>query len=158
MKRYVQRYLALALCALIIAASVLSCGDSGKTDPSVTTAADNDQLTEAGEEVTTQLKPDLPEQDFGGYSFRVLTKGAFNTHWTSRDIYAAEATGDPINDAVYERNMRVMEKYNFSVVEDPSQSDPAGAAKKVILAGEDAYDMFTMGISANAFFYRRYAY
>ncbi|NLB16656.1 MAG: hypothetical protein GX827_07600, partial [Clostridiales bacterium] len=117
----------LLLCALMIAASVISCGDYGKNATAVTTAAAEQAQTEAVEEVTTQLKPDLPEEDFGGYSFRVLTKGAFNTHWTSRDIYAAEATGDPINDAVYERNMRVMEKYNFSVVEDPSQSDPAGA-------------------------------
>lgn len=140
----------LLLCALMIAASVISCGDYGKNATAVTTAAAEQAQTEAVEEVTTQLKPDLPEEDFGGYSFRVLTKGAFNTHWTSRDIYAAEATGDPINDAVYERNMRVMEKYNFSVVEDPSQSDPAGAAKKVILAGEDAYDLLTMGILTNA--------
>lgn len=149
MKRSIQSYLSLALCALLIAGSILSCGDSGKKDPALTTASVVDQQTNAGEEETTQLKPDLPEQDFGGYSFRVLTKGAFNTHWTSRDIYAAEATGDPINDAVYERNMRVSEKYNFTVVEDASQSDPGGAAKKVILAGEDAYDMLAMGISSN---------
>lgn len=57
-----------------------------------------------------------PEADFGGYKFRVA-------HWQfgdrpaydNRDLIAETETGDRINDAVYKRNMVVMDKYNFTL-------------------------------------------
>ena len=50
---------------------------------------------------TTRLLPDLPQ--LRRLYFRVITRGEWDVHWITKDIFAEELTGDPINDAVYNR-------------------------------------------------------
>ncbi|MFA6947355.1 MAG: hypothetical protein WCQ72_00060 [Eubacteriales bacterium] len=146
----VKRVMALLLAALLCAASLASCGSESGT-PAVTTAAAT-TASDTAAETTTQLKPDVPEDsDFGGYEFKVLTKGQFDIHWKSKDIYAEELNGEPINDAVFNRNSKIGEKYNFTVSEKVGTStDASGEAKKAILAGEEAYDMILLGSQLNS--------
>lgn len=148
----VKRIISMLLAALLCAFSLVSCG--GEADaPAVTTNSAEEGKTETtAVETTTQIKPDIPEdKDFEGYDFKVLTKGQFDVHWKSKDIYAEELNGEPINDAVFNRNSKVGEKYNFTISEKVgTSSDASGEAKKAILAGEEAYDMILLGSSINS--------
>lgn len=106
------------------------------------------ETTDALSEETTRIDPDLPARDFDGYVFRVLTKGDWDVHWKTKDIYAEELNADPINDAVYNRNSKIGEMYNFSIQEIESFQDYQGAAQKSIVAGSDDYDMLAISLAS----------
>ena len=146
------RTAAAVLGAAMLLSLMAACGGEASSSPASTTAAGGGDVIEtaAAETDAPRETPDLPDKDYGGYEFHVLDKGAFNTHWTSRDIYAEEQNGDPINDAVYERNSKVGEKFNVKITEDPTKEDPAGAAKKVIKAGDPVYDFFAFSMQSYA--------
>ncbi|MHC1693911.1 MAG: hypothetical protein AB9835_01250 [Eubacteriales bacterium] len=140
-----KRIFPVILSCVLIVPMMFSCADKDTAKNSDATTQPQSQTAE----VTTEgrLYPDLPEKDFEGYNFRILTKGQFDVHWKSKDIYAEEQTGEVINDAVYQRNAAMMEKYNFTITEVPAQ-DTAATAKKSILAQSDDFDMLCMGIPA----------
>ena len=144
--------LLLCVSALLLTALLISCGEA-KTDAPVTTQAAAE--TAATEIVTTEepkLEPDLPERDFDGYEFRVLTKGVDNVHWKSKDIYTEEQNGEALNDAVFERNSKVGEKYNFIISEKITNNGTWNLysdVRKTVLAGEDVYDMAAIGLATD---------
>ncbi|MBQ8401910.1 MAG: hypothetical protein IJX14_08275, partial [Clostridia bacterium] len=135
------------LAALLASSALTACGDtaSAETTNGETTAAD----TAPAETETEKLVPDLPDSDFEGYDFAILTRGQFNSHWCSQDAYAEELTGEPINDAVYNRNAGIGDKYNFTIREEIGTSeDPSSFVTKAVQAGDDIYDMLMIGGSA----------
>lgn len=132
---------ALLLTAIMII-GLVSCATGDNNGSAVTTAA------AAGSDVTTgtenaRVYPDLPEKDFGGYKFKVLHW--FVTGWDNRknkDIFAESENGDPINDAVYMRNLKINEKYNVTFsIENVTQDKVISMTQQFIRAGEDAYDL-----------------
>ena len=138
----------MLLCAMLCTAAGCASNDKGAetTNSPDTTAAD----TTPAETETTKILPDLPERDFEGYTFRGMTKGTASSHWSSRDFYAEEITGEAINDAVYNRNATVGEKYNFKMEELGAESgDPVSDARKAVQAGENSFDVILAGNSIN---------
>lgn len=152
MNRLFSRILAVSLAALILIAMLVSCGGGkgdDKADAAVTTAGEAGDTAETG---TTRIEPDLPEKDFGGYKFNVLTKGTSNVHWKSKDIFAAELNGEIINDSVFERNSKIGEKYNFSITEQITSQgtwNMHSDVSKMVLAGEDTIDMSAGGLTGD---------
>ena len=139
----------LLLCAMLCAAAGCA-SDSGSDTPDTTGNADATADTAPVETETEKILPDLPERDFEGYTFRGMTKGTASSHWSSRDFYAEEITGEAINDAVYNRNATVGEKYNFKMEELGAESgDPVSDARKAVQAGENAFDVILAGNSIN---------
>lgn len=140
----------MLLCAMLCAAAGCASkeADNETTNTADTTAADKE--TAETETETEKLLPDLPERDFEGYTFRGMTKGTASSHWYSRDFYAAELTGEAINDAVYNRNAVICEKYNFKMEELGAESgDPVTDARKAVQAGENSFDVILAGNSIN---------
>ena len=140
----------LLLCAMLCAAA--GCASDSGSDTSETTGnADTTAVDTAPVETETEkILPDLPERDFEGYTFRGMTKGTASSRWSSRDFYAAELTGEAINDAVYNRNAVVCDRYNFKIEEMGAESgDPVSDARKAVQAGENAFDVILAGNSIN---------
>ena len=142
-----KRTLALVLAALMCVTSLAACAaDGGKEAPTVTTASPTPGDTSPtdssvpAETEEPRITPNLPAADFEGHKFTVLTKGQYDATFSSRDIYAEGITGEVINDAVYQRNKKIEQIYNFEVVEVGS-NDPANVAKNSIMAQNDEYDM-----------------
>ena len=92
------------------------------------------------------IKPDIEDIDFGNYVFTILTTNddLHNYPLHTRDIYAEEETGDPMNDATYRRNREVEAKFNINIkmAAEPEPEGPLTALKKAVNAGEDVYDLF----------------
>ena len=130
----------LILC-LLFSIMVSCAGDNGNAETAETTSSVSDSVAEVTE--STRIDPGLPDDiRYDGYEFRVLTKGQTNVHWKSFDIAADEINGEPLNDAVYNRNMAINEKYGVTVVDIPGNyANLAADALKAITAGDDAYDM-----------------
>ena len=157
----------LTLIALVIS-TLASCSDEPGSTDSVssndTTAAET-TLSEL--ESRAAIPDDLPEENFDGYLFRILTRSdAFSVCDHLADLYAEQLTGDVINDAVYNRNHKVQERFNFKinpiVVDSADESLPTNTFKRSVLAGDDEYDMIIdhmimMGMaSLNHVFYNWY--
>ncbi len=120
----------------------VSCAAADDGQAAVTTAAPEGTAAETEAE-DTRIYPELPEDDFEGYVFKVLHW--YVTGWDTRrnkDIYAEVENGDPINDAVYRRNMSLTEKYNVTFsIQNETQDKVVSMTQKFISAGEDAYDL-----------------
>ena len=130
----------LGLTALLVLPSFLTgCGEGGKkpADNVQTTAAIE---TEPGETTTSKLTTALPDTDWGGRSFRVLGRQQETyPQFQNFEIDTEGMNGDIINDAVYERNAYISEKYNVTV-EARMETDPKGSLTKTVSAGDDSYD------------------
>lgn len=123
--------LLILLCALT-AASAAACAGEGAS--SVTDAATVSET----EVLTDEILPELPDADYKGYEFKMYMR---NDDVFIADMYAAEANGDVMNDAIFNRNSAVSERFNivYAVI---NASDSLGrGAEKTIMAGDDAYDV-----------------
>ena len=144
-----KKLFTLLLAAMLVLLPVTGCGEA-KTDNAETTADTAAATETAAETEETRLLPDLPTVDYEGYTFRMLTKGLYNVHWRSIDAVAEELTGEPINDAVFNRNTYISETYNVKFEEmTHTDMNPTPLAQKTIQAGEDAFDVLLHGNQAN---------
>ena len=142
------KIIAAAVALLMFLVPVFGCGsgegaqdlkETAETSGDVAEATDD---TEAESQNSVGARPDydLPQTDFGKYEFRIISRSEQVQHWWNYDISADEETGDPLNDAVYQRNQKVEETYNITIVNIPD-SDVGGKASKSIKAGSDDYDL-----------------
>ena len=104
--------IALLLIAMLV--PFASCGSGGTTEketsgnaPSETSGAD----TTADSETTLLDYPDnLPDMDFGGKTYTVLGEEGM-----SGFFHADELTGEVVNDALYNRDVKVGERFNAKI-------------------------------------------
>ena len=97
-----KKQISSILCLSILAASMASCGSEGTEQP-----VTEEQTTVPA--VTEEPIP-LPEADYAGADVKILTAAE---QW--QYLYVTEQTGDVINDAVFERNRTVEERYNVNL-------------------------------------------
>ena len=133
----------LLLAALTLTSVMASCGgDNAGTTPTVTDAVDN-TATEAVETEET-LKSLVPDGlDFGGETMRILSSSYFETD--AFTMHVDEATGDVVNDAVYNRNLALENKFNVKLAYEDNYlnggTDIAVTIRKSVTAGSDDYDI-----------------
>ncbi len=130
-----------ALCALLLLAS---CGDAGsETKSPETQASAGDETTAAVTETAdpyAQYDPQIPAQDYGGDTFCFLYGD--NDFEPNLDVCAEEEKAEPLNDAIFLRNLTMEEKYNIDVTWDRyGYGEASTQLQKVVRAGEDAYDV-----------------
>ena len=134
-----RRLLCLVLALMTLAAS--SCG-GGETNPETTTEPEG-QTTTVPEETGRDSIPDnLPAETFGGDTFTIATET--NMSW---QILQEESNGDVVNDAIYERNLAVEDRFKvkLEVVHDTYLE----IGKKVVAsiqAGDDDFDLCSLHV------------
>ncbi|MBQ8641496.1 MAG: hypothetical protein IJ480_04700 [Clostridia bacterium] len=130
--------IACILAALLMVLPLASCGGDTTAETEADTAAVN---TEAVETEPADPLAGLPETDYEGYNFRLNIRD--NDKWVNDQI-AEEMTGEVVNDAVYNRNTEIMERYNIQITHSrTSHANSDADAKANIIAGDDAYDLIT---------------
>lgn len=147
MKRKNQT-LVLLLAALMVSSSVVSCGnpESTSSDPESPEVLAEAELTET--EPETSVVDLLPNADYEGYTFNILSTNP-GTLWGWRvSIFAEEETGEPLNDAVFRRNTAIEERYNITIANSAEldNSSTSANAKQLAVAGDDLYSIISYGI------------
>ena len=148
-----KKILAMLLALLTLAPSLIACsgGDTGTSD---TSASDTNTESTAAEttaeptdeELLAKYVSELPDKNFDGYEFTILTRSeSAHPSWFTRDVYSEAEDGDPINDAVFKRN-RLLEENLGVIVKDNPQDSSTTTAKNLILSGEDSFDVVTDGV------------
>ncbi len=133
-----QKLLPLLLAMLLLASS---CGST--TEVTETTAAVTETVTETEPvDPLLQYDPGFAEEDHGGASFCVLYGD--NDFEPNLDVCAEELKGDPMNDAIFNRNIDMENKYNIEFSWDRNPSGGAfNGLRTSVNAGEDRYSIFT---------------
>ena len=128
MKRTLSMLLLCALLLSAVACSSKKSDDAGDNTANGTdTASDTETETEDPEAALFRIE----KESNGGKTFTILTSDQCNY-----EFLADELTGELLNDAVYNRNATVGEKYNFKMEELGAESgDPVSDARKAVQAG-----------------------
>lgn len=129
----------LLTAALLLSAS---CGEASVDGKTTTPDSSGDDIKESDSAATeTELSDDLGKYDFGGRSFSIYTR---TTPLFYPYLDRQEATGDTIDDAVYNRNRKLEERFNFSFDEQYYDYTVEGndAPRKLLLAGDDTYQLY----------------
>ena len=133
-----KRTLALLIAMLVSLPVLVSCGGTAaETEPTDTAPAD----TVPAETETTRLSDDLPETDLDGWAMRILSH---SDHLSTEDtFYAYELTGEVVNDAIYERDIAVKERFNceFTLTPGGEWAKDVTMLTNSVHAGSRDYDV-----------------
>lgn len=146
-----KKTLSLILAMLMLVSAFTACSDNGADDAEntpATSTADNsnaagseDTSVEEGAETTREDVSDgLGEYNFNGAAYR-----AAQPEGSSYEFYAEELTGESTNDAVYNRNLKIEERFNTKIetVNFASTSDVIAEVQNLVASGTDAFEVAT---------------
>jgi len=131
---------ALLLAAAMLCAGLVSCADGAGEAVQTDTLSDTAPVTEAVTEDPDYVPDGLAEQDFGGETVSFLTTVWYNA---TQYIYASEANGDVVNDALYDARTAVEERFNVKVAltADKEFGETARLFHNAVMAGDKVYDI-----------------
>lgn len=127
---------------LLLASTLLaSCGGTGSGTESTADAPGETSGTTDTE--TEKLTSGLEAVDYGGEEINFLTYKNSDYQNSQMDILAETLNGEHVNDAVYNRNKLLEDKYNIVVKSDGDKDNwgVEGEIKRVVMAGDDTYDI-----------------
>ncbi|MBO7296678.1 MAG: hypothetical protein J6V39_05410, partial [Clostridia bacterium] len=131
MKRLIVLFLLLAMLTMTVAACVDAPDSEGEGD-SVTAETETQQL----DHIPENLK-------FNGEDIVILSRSMQG--WTQDEVAVPELNSEPVNDAMFNRNIVVGDRLNVNIVsapiEDPDQFKPITEIERVVKAGSEDYDL-----------------
>ncbi len=134
----------LLLIAMLL--PLASCASGGKSESETTSNVSAETDTAVSEdtaetETTRENYEDgLPEKDFGGKTFTVL-----GYDFTYDYLYAEDLTGDSVNDALYNRNIKVADRFGIKIdiITGGEYTNVTSLCNNSVAAGEDLYNLVT---------------
>ena len=113
------------ILAMLMLISAVSCSESNNNEESTseTTASESAETAESvsteetaeEEDTSTHDADEIAAQDYDGWTLRIANDGLNPEYFSAFTV--EELTGDAFNDSIYERNVRVMDKFNISIEE-----------------------------------------
>ncbi len=133
-----KKHLTLLLVLSMLTGLCASCG--GTTTETETTATVN---TTAETETETELTDGLPETDMGGYTLAIYNYTEGSISWANTRILVAELTGDVLNDALYNRQAAIEERFNCKITADETDVT-INLLKTNVTAGDATYAVYAV--------------
>ncbi len=153
--------LLLVLAMLASSAALAACSDStdnsdtpGTTDATAsgdTVAEETVAVTEPVDSLAARMEvsDELPEKTFEGNTFAIIGDDGSEKYYLSEEL-----SGEPVNDAIYERNTEISERFDVKIdaIVYP-EANITGQAQTAVAAGDDAYQLVSghiiyLGMSA----------
>lgn len=138
-----------AMILILLMGMIFSCGGNNEAGNTPDNAQNYEDVNLPEDEIQNlepeRLLPDIPEADYGGHVYNILTFGVTGSdQWENVDLTSEEETGDVVGDAVYKRNTIIEEKYNITVKETHLYNDDFGTSlKNEINSGSNEYDLIS---------------
>lgn len=94
------------------------------------------------ESVTEMAADTLPTVDMDGFTLRISNVDPNALTWANIMVVAEEQDGTPVNDAIFQRNVELEEKYNCSFAQT-LQTDFYNVSyiQEMVLSGSDEFDL-----------------
>lgn len=143
-----KRAISFIIALLMLSASFASCSEKpsdetekpmNETVASAAESADESETVETDEEKVTD---DLPEKDFGGTDFVIYTRD-ITTH---SPFLVEEMNGEELNDAIYQRNLSVEDRFKVKFSEEMYSDE--GKPYTFITAGDNTYSLMNVRCTA----------
>lgn len=143
-----KQIFSLLLAAILAGGSLIGCGN-GSTETTATNSDTGESVdtpdTAPVESETTreQIEDGLPEKDFGGRTFTLLTRLKYEDSFMPEEL-----NGETVNDALYQRNVTVGERFNVKMQNVAPACEYGAEANRWnetlvngVMAGDKAYDL-----------------
>ena len=138
-----KRITSLLLMSLCVLWSFDACGEQAESSSPVSTTVPAGEIqaeTESENDLTdlekrARISDDLPDADFSGREFRAAV-----TVEKVYEIFSEEQTGAIENDSIYERNVRIEDRFGVKI-KAIETTDPFSAVVKVASSGDYAYEI-----------------
>ncbi len=107
-----KKYFTLLLCALLLSQTIACAAETTETTAAAdTTPTETETVRETTElDARMALADDLPDKKFDGQEFRILTQEIKNFQFV-----AEEMTGDVLSDSIYNRNLKIEERFDAKI-------------------------------------------
>lgn len=141
MKKTLAMLLVLLLAASAVTAT--SCSGESNADVDATTPAETENsASDEGETTEQRLEPDLPDITFTGESMNFYGYRVVDIEPYFFDIYSEGETGEPLNDAVFQRNRTIEERYDITInYTEDYYTNFNDNIKANVMAGDNIYDV-----------------
>lgn len=134
-----SKYVLGSLALLLL---LVSCGGSDPQTVQTQPVTDSNTTTaeSTAEDPYAMYDPNIEAVDFEGDVFHIIYGD--NDFEPNLDVCAEATNGEPLNDAIYNRNLALKEKYNIDITWDRfGYGDASSTLTRSVKAGEDVYDM-----------------
>ena len=138
---------ALLLVLLTLLSSLTACAESKDSPDSPVSKETASPLDESAAESAetedfTELEDNLPEMDYEGFTYAIYTRNI-----TSHSPFLVEElNGEVLNDAIFERNSNVADRFNIEFVE--SLYTDEGMPLTLVQSGDDTYTLMNVRCTA----------
>jgi len=142
--RKITRLLAAILALTTVGGTMIACAEqkdddaAAATTPAATEVFQEEDLDSL--EARRKIPDNLPEMDFDGQKFRVLTYNSAENY-----IATPEAQeGDVVEDAVFERNKKIEERFGVTidVYSKVSHRETGTLLEQTVRSADDAYEIY----------------
>lgn len=119
MNKFLRQSIAVLILVGLIFTTLTACSEESAAGSDDTTAASNGTtLTDSLESTDKAVTDDLPERDFEGHNFMIYSLNSEgNTWYTTAYTTAQEDSAEVIESAIYNRNLKVAERFNITIGE-----------------------------------------
>ncbi len=143
----------LILAMLLGLLAGCSTATTSEENPSPTAPAPSAEpgIPEEEAEEDVYVSDDLPDADYDGYDFRILSCYFYDKELATY-ITFDEITGDPVDDVLYASRDYIQNRFNIGVrwIETGDTTAGMNAVKKAVTAGDDSFDIL-IGHDTNTF-------
>lgn len=142
-----KRFLSASLAAILLTSVLASCSTGGSGTPETSAPTGGASADSTG---TPETEADyLGERNLDGFSFTVNARSdkTGNPTFAVKDLWVEGTSGEPINDAVYDRNALMESKYNFKIVQIDSAADQLAEIRQACSAGDAFEAAIVLGTS-----------
>ena len=120
------------ILAFLMLSSAVSCGEQNTSGSETTSGNVNTSVPETPPEYI------FADVNLGGQKFPILNSSTNWGFYTTIDL--DEATGESLDDAVFERNSKLEEKFNFEFeVTEDDITKTIDMMKIAVISGDDVY-------------------
>ncbi len=127
------------LFTLLMIVPLAGCGGGGGDKPAAATSGSAGGTVVQTEPETTKKTDGLPATNMNGFEMHILHDEGYIT-WAKTVLDAEETTGDLLNDAIYERNRAMEERFNCKWVVT-GMNQPSKSLGSIVTSGDDTYDL-----------------
>jgi len=139
------------IALIMLACLIFTACSSNAANPTKENQSSPETITEDAETTTVSYYETLGSRDFKGDTFTILD-AVHHPHLQINFAVEEGLNGDPINDALFNRDKLIEEKYNVNIkyIQMVGQSPGCVALEKSVLAGERSYDMIVSPVLGNS--------
>ena len=133
-----KRILCVLLAAVLTYCAVFASGCAAGPEDTGAAASDTESGDVTAEPADTRVPDGLPEADYGGRTFRIIT-----TEVSEKDVFTEDhMTTDPLHDAVYTRNQNVQERFGIKLdITVDNYKAVTNRVSRAVKSGSDEYDL-----------------